>query len=225
MLNLRFIAGVGVGISGACGPPLAVWRARTPLPSALRSSAGDCLARQRAPVHEHRLRGFSVSLPPFMSHRGLASSTMYTIQRLSPPFSHLMLQKSLRQVSRVIRQTRLCRLAVFRVTPIVFAHNPSSFGDDVYYYSVTLPSSVPSQRTEELWRVKPKEMPTALPTDGEGDEGEVHYELFRSPQNTLLSTSKQGSFSRAASSWRRHRCACQPALTVPRTCGQAIRGM
>ena len=72
--------------------------------------------------------GFSVSLPPFMSHRGLASSTMYTIQRLSPPFSHLMLQKSLRQVSRVIRQTRLCRLAVFRVTPIVFAHNPSSFG-------------------------------------------------------------------------------------------------
>ena len=161
--------------------------------------------------------GFSVSLPPFMSHRGLASSTMYTIQRLSPPFSHLMLQKSLRQVSRVIRQTRLCRLAVFRVTPIV-SHT-------THHHSVTLPSSVPSQRTEELWRVKPEEMPTALPTDGEGDEGEVHYELFRSPQNTLLSTSKQGSFSRAASSWRRHRCACEPALTVPRTCGQAIRGM
>ena len=30
MLNLRFTAGVGVGISGACGPPL-VWRARKPL--------------------------------------------------------------------------------------------------------------------------------------------------------------------------------------------------
>ena len=80
-------------------------------------------------------------------------------------------------------------------------------------------------KDRRAWRVKPEEMPTALPTHGEGDEGEVHYELFRSPQNTLLSTSKQGSFSRAASSWRRHRCACQPALTVPRTCGQAIRGM
>ena len=56
MLNLRFTAGVGVGISGACGPPL-VWRARKPLPSALRSSAALALglARQRAPVPEHRL--------------------------------------------------------------------------------------------------------------------------------------------------------------------------
>ena len=224
MLSLRFTAGVGVGISGACGPPLAVWRARTPLPSALRSSAGDCLARQRAPVHEHRLRSWVSDCAP--TGCSFLFSFIFLCSFCScAPFSHLILQKSLRQVSRVIRQTRLCRLAVFRVTPIVFAHNPSSFGDDVYYYSVTLPSSVPSQRTEELWRVKPKEMPTALPTDGEGDEGEVHYELFRSPQNTLLSTSKQGSFSRAASSWRRHRCACQPALTVPRTCGQAIRGM
>ena len=31
LLNLRFTAGVGVGISGACGPPL-VWRALKPLP-------------------------------------------------------------------------------------------------------------------------------------------------------------------------------------------------
>ena len=59
MLNLRFTAGVGVGISGACGLPL-VWRARKPLPSvpsALRSSAALALglARQRAPVPEHRL--------------------------------------------------------------------------------------------------------------------------------------------------------------------------
>ena len=55
MLNLRFTAGVGVGISGACGPPL-VWRARNPLPSALRSLAALALglARQRAPVPEHR---------------------------------------------------------------------------------------------------------------------------------------------------------------------------
>ena len=48
MLSLRFTAGVGVGIAGACGPPL-VWRARKPLPSALRSSAALALglARQR----------------------------------------------------------------------------------------------------------------------------------------------------------------------------------
>ena len=46
----------GVGISGACGPPL-VWRVRKPLPSALRSSAALALrlARQRAPVPEHVL--------------------------------------------------------------------------------------------------------------------------------------------------------------------------
>ena len=31
MLTLRFTAGVGVGFSGACGPPL-VWRARKPYP-------------------------------------------------------------------------------------------------------------------------------------------------------------------------------------------------
>ena len=56
MLNLRFIAGVGVGISGACGPPL-VWRARKPLPSALRSPAALALGleRQHAHVPEHRL--------------------------------------------------------------------------------------------------------------------------------------------------------------------------
>ena len=54
MLNLRFTAGIGVGTSGACVPPL-VCRARNPLPSALRSSAALALglARQRAPVPEH----------------------------------------------------------------------------------------------------------------------------------------------------------------------------
>ena len=53
MLNLRFTAGVGVGISGACEPPL-VWRARKPLPRALRSSAALALglAMQRAPATE-----------------------------------------------------------------------------------------------------------------------------------------------------------------------------
>ena len=65
MLNLRFTAGVGVGISGACGPPL-VWRARKPLPSALRSSAALALglARQRAPVPEHRLPVMDLCLRP-----------------------------------------------------------------------------------------------------------------------------------------------------------------
>ena len=42
MLTLRFTAGVGVGVCGACGPPL-VWRARKPLPCALRSSAKPAL--------------------------------------------------------------------------------------------------------------------------------------------------------------------------------------
>ena len=52
-LNLRFTAGVGVGISGACEPPL-VWRARKPLPWALRSSAALALglAMPRAPATE-----------------------------------------------------------------------------------------------------------------------------------------------------------------------------
>ena len=54
--TLRFTAGVGVGFFGAYGLPL-VWRARKPLPLALRSSAALALglARQRAPVPEHRL--------------------------------------------------------------------------------------------------------------------------------------------------------------------------
>ena len=42
MLNLRFTADVGVGISGACELPLA-WRAHKPLPWALRSSAALAL--------------------------------------------------------------------------------------------------------------------------------------------------------------------------------------
>ena len=53
MLNLRFTAGVGVGISGACELPLA-WRAHKPLPWALRSSAALALglAMPRAPATE-----------------------------------------------------------------------------------------------------------------------------------------------------------------------------
>ena len=122
-----------------------VWRARKPLPSALRSSAGDCLARQRAPVHEHRLRSWVSDCAP--TGCSFVFSFIFLCSFCScAPFSHLILQKSLRQVSRVIRQTRLCRLAVFRVTPIV-SHM-------IHHHSVTLPSSVPSQRTEELWRVK-----------------------------------------------------------------------
>ena len=116
MLNLRFIAGVGVGISGACELPLA-WRAHKPLPWALRSSAALALglAMPRAPATElvfwHRVSDYapkgcgllfsflflfylfalsalaccsevtvtSVSLPPFVSRRGLSN----TNQRLS----------------------------------------------------------------------------------------------------------------------------------------------
>ena len=64
MLNLRFIAGVGVGIFGACELPLA-WRAHKPLPWALRSSAALALglAMPRAPATElvfwHRASDFA----------------------------------------------------------------------------------------------------------------------------------------------------------------------
>ena len=52
MLNLRFTAGVGVGISGACELPLA-WRAHKPLHWALRSSAAALgRATLRAPATE-----------------------------------------------------------------------------------------------------------------------------------------------------------------------------
>ena len=50
MSNLMFTAGVGVGISGACGLPLG-WRARRPLPCALRWLANPALGHERcAPV-------------------------------------------------------------------------------------------------------------------------------------------------------------------------------
>ena len=54
MSNLMFTAGVGVGISGACGLPL-VWRARKPLPCALRWLAEPALGHEQcAPVHRHQ---------------------------------------------------------------------------------------------------------------------------------------------------------------------------
>ena len=64
-LNLRFTAGVGVGISGACEPPL-VWRARKPLPWALRSSAALALglALPRAPAPELSSGTESLTAPP-----------------------------------------------------------------------------------------------------------------------------------------------------------------
>ena len=65
MSNLMFTAGVGVGISGACGLPL-VWRARKPLPCALRSSAAFALGleRRRATVPENRLPFLGLCLRP-----------------------------------------------------------------------------------------------------------------------------------------------------------------
>ena len=57
-----FTAGVGVGISGACGLPL-VWRVRRPLPCALRWLANPALGHERcAPVprHHHPLLGLCV---------------------------------------------------------------------------------------------------------------------------------------------------------------------
>ena len=64
MSNLMFTAGVGVGISGACGLPLG-WRARKPLPCAPRSSADLAPGHERrAPVPMHHLLALGPSLRP-----------------------------------------------------------------------------------------------------------------------------------------------------------------
>ena len=75
MLTLRFTAGVGVGFSGACGPPL-VWRARKPLPCALRSPASLALGleRRRAPVPEHCLAVLGLCLRP----HGMSPSLLFS---------------------------------------------------------------------------------------------------------------------------------------------------
>ena len=136
---MRSTAGVGVGISGACEPPLA-WRARKPLPWALRSSAALALglAMPRAPATElvfwHRVSDCapkgcgllfsflflfylfalsalaccsevtvtSVSLPPFVSRRGLSN----TNQRLS------LLKRETDQ-----RECALARNFIYRTRP------------------------------------------------------------------------------------------------------------
>ena len=72
MLNLRFTAGVGVGISGACELPLA-WRAHKPLPWALRSSAA--LARRPSP---------GAQIPAFL--RFPAALRLYRLLHFAPIF-------------------------------------------------------------------------------------------------------------------------------------------
>ena len=118
MLNLRFTAGVGVGISGACGPPL-VWRWRKPLPSALRSSAALTLGlvRLRAPVPEHRLPVLGLCLrPPWMPP--------------SVPFSlyllFLLVRVALKLRSLRFHSLRLCRIAVFLIQTNVSLTNITS---------------------------------------------------------------------------------------------------
>ena len=60
MLTLRFSAGVVVSSSGACRLPL-VWRARKPLPCALRSSANPALIGH-GPVLKHHPLGLGLCL-------------------------------------------------------------------------------------------------------------------------------------------------------------------
>ena len=66
---LRFTAGVGVGISGACGPPLVGSLIAPPMDASFSSlfyffALSACACRFEVTVT-------SVSLPPFMSHRCL----------------------------------------------------------------------------------------------------------------------------------------------------------
>ena len=107
--NLRFTAGVGVVISGACGPPL-VWRAHKPLPSALRSSAALALGlgRRRAPVPdvtpEHRFSG-----------PGVLPATSLDVAFFLFSISLLLLRVRVALKLRSLRFLfpRLCRIAVF----------------------------------------------------------------------------------------------------------------
>ena len=63
-MTLRLTAGAGVGFSGACGLPLG-WRARKPLPCAIRSSADLVPGHERrAPVLKHHLLALGPSLRP-----------------------------------------------------------------------------------------------------------------------------------------------------------------
>ena len=115
MLNLRFTAGVRVGISGACGPPL-VWRARKPLPSAFRSSVALALglARQRAPVPEHRLPVLGLCLRP---------QWMQTSLLFSSSLLFLLVCVALKLRSLRFHSPCLCRIAVFSIqTNVSLSH-------------------------------------------------------------------------------------------------------
>ena len=86
MSTLRFPAGVGVGFSGACGLSL-VWRARKPLPCALRSSAALALGHERrATVPQHHLPVLGLSLRPYwMQPSLLFSVSLFLLQSIVPP--------------------------------------------------------------------------------------------------------------------------------------------
>ena len=79
MSTLRFPAGVGVGFSGACGLSL-VWRARKPLPCALRSSAALALGHERrATVPQHHLPVLGLSLRPYWMQPSLLFSVFFAL--------------------------------------------------------------------------------------------------------------------------------------------------
>ena len=106
MSNLWFTAGVGVGISGACGLPL-VWRARKPLPCALRSSANPALGHERrasVPEHHHLVLGLCLSLPR------MQLSLLFSVSLFS-----LLVRVSLKLRSLRYHPPGLCRIAVFSI--------------------------------------------------------------------------------------------------------------
>ena len=115
MLNLRFTAGVGVGISGACEPPL-VWRTRKPLPWALRSSAALALctlsaSRCRAPPPLSSSSSTeSLTAPP----TDAAFSSLFCFFSIFLFFLHLLV--ALRLWSLRFHSPRSCRvIAVFLI--------------------------------------------------------------------------------------------------------------
>ena len=102
-MTLRLTAGAGVGFSGACGLPLG-WRARKPLPCALRLSAKPALGHERrAPVLKHH--------PPVLG-LCLRLHWMQPSLLFSVSLFFLLVRVALKLRSLRFHPPRFCRLAV-----------------------------------------------------------------------------------------------------------------
>ena len=121
MLNLRFIAGVGVGISGACELPLA-WRAHKPLPWALRSSAALALGlamphalASRTPSPLSSSSGTEPLTAPPKDAAFSSLSCIFSISLFLSAFAGSFEVSLSFELSLRFHLPRLCRVAVFLI--------------------------------------------------------------------------------------------------------------